>query len=71
MTAMALSVTVLHEHLSRAVGVEVFGPEGDLLLARALIDIYSHPMLNPEDAAKVLAGLPEIQDTPTRADDHD
>ncbi|GAA1218182.1 TetR/AcrR family transcriptional regulator [Pseudonocardia alaniniphila] len=58
-TAMALSVSVLHEHLSRAIGVEVFSPDGDLLLARTLIDIYSHAMLSTEDAAKILAALPE------------
>jgi AcrR family transcriptional regulator len=51
-TAMALSVSVLHQHLSRAMGIEVFSPEGDRLLAQALIDIYSHPMLSLEDAAK-------------------
>jgi AcrR family transcriptional regulator len=67
-TAMALAVTVLHQHLSRAIGVEVFSPEGDLLLARALLDIHSHPMLSPEDAAKALAGLPESQGAPTRAE---
>jgi AcrR family transcriptional regulator len=62
-TAMALSVSVLHEQLSRAVGVEVFSPEGDLLLARTLIDIYSHAMLSTEDAAKMLAALPEPRKT--------
>ncbi|WP_433294646.1 TetR/AcrR family transcriptional regulator [Pseudonocardia sp. CA-142604] len=62
-TAMALSVPVLHEHLSRAIGVEVFSPDGDLLLARTLIDIYSHAMLSTEDAAKILAALPEPRNT--------
>ncbi|WP_433514674.1 TetR/AcrR family transcriptional regulator [Nonomuraea sp. CA-143628] len=56
-TAMALSVTVLRHHMSRALGVEVLSPEGDKLLARTLIDIYSHPMLSLEDAAKAQAAL--------------
>jgi AcrR family transcriptional regulator len=56
-TAMALSITVLHEHVSRAMGVDVFSPEGDVLLARALIDLYSHPMLSAEDARKALDGI--------------
>ncbi|MEU4224925.1 helix-turn-helix domain-containing protein [Nonomuraea sp. NPDC026600] len=56
-TAMALSVSVLHQHISRAVDVEVFSPEGDRLLARTLIDIYSHPMLSLEDAAKYQEAL--------------
>ena len=68
---MALSVSVLHEHLSRAIGVEVFSPEGDLLLARTLIDIYSHAMLSTEDAAKVLAALPGIPPAPDRPEEHD
>jgi AcrR family transcriptional regulator len=70
-TAMALSVPVLHEHLSRTIGVEVFSPEGDLLLARTLIDIYSHAMLSTEDAAKVLAALPGIPPAPDRPEEHD
>lgn len=61
-TAMALSVPVLHEHVSRGMGIEVFSPEGDQLLARALIDIYSHPLLSLDDAASALAGLDRIRD---------
>ncbi|QRP51131.1 helix-turn-helix transcriptional regulator [Amycolatopsis sp. FDAARGOS 1241] len=56
-TAMALSITVLHQHVSRALGVDVFSPEGDALLARALIDLYSHPMLSLEDARTALQHL--------------
>ncbi|MEU7745084.1 helix-turn-helix domain-containing protein [Nonomuraea sp. NPDC049158] len=56
-TAMALSVTVLRHHMSRALGVEVLSQEGDKLLAKTLIDIYSHPMLSLEDAAKAQAAL--------------
>lgn len=66
-TAMALSITVLHEHVSRAMGVDVFSPEGDELLARALIDIHSHPQLSLEDAAAARAALDHIRQTrPTR-----
>lgn len=50
-TAMALGVGLLHQHVSRRIGVDVFSPEGERLLAAALLDIYSHPMLSPEDAA--------------------
>ncbi|MFB9890389.1 TetR/AcrR family transcriptional regulator [Planobispora takensis] len=63
-TAMALSVGILHEHISRAMGVDVFSPEGDRLLARALIDIYSHPVLGREDAERILAALDEAESTP-------
>ncbi|GAA4621521.1 TetR/AcrR family transcriptional regulator [Actinoallomurus vinaceus] len=60
-TAMSLAISILHEHVSRGMGVEVSSPEGDLLLARTLIDIYSHPLLSPEGAALARAALDKIQ----------
>ena len=68
-TAMALAISVLHQHVSRGVGVDVFSPEGDQVLARALIDIYSHPLMSPEDAALARAGLDRIRNESARADD--
>ncbi|MEU4323716.1 TetR/AcrR family transcriptional regulator [Nonomuraea dietziae] len=59
-TAMALAVAVLHKHVSRGLGVDLYTPEGDLLLARTLIDIYSHPMLSVEEAAEVRAALDDL-----------
>jgi AcrR family transcriptional regulator len=56
-TAMALSITLLHKHISRAIGADVFSTEGDELLARALIDLHSHPQLSPEEARAALAAL--------------
>lgn len=63
-TAMALAVPVLHRHISRGMGVEVFSPEGDLLLARTLIDLYSHPLLSLEHAAQARAGLDRLGGRP-------
>ncbi|WP_409182680.1 TetR/AcrR family transcriptional regulator [Amycolatopsis sp. VS8301801F10] len=57
-TAMALSITVLHQHISRAAGVDILSPAGDNMLARALIDIYSHPQLSLDEARAALARLP-------------
>lgn len=80
-TAMALAVPVLHQHVSRGLGVDLFSPEGDQRLARALVDIYSHPLLGPEDAALARAGLERIERESTqgngganlrpREEDHD
>ncbi len=67
-TAMALAVPVLHQHISRGMGVDLFSPEGDDLLARALLDIYSHPMLSLEDAASARAGLDRIRNREPHAD---
>ncbi|WP_281356754.1 TetR/AcrR family transcriptional regulator [Amycolatopsis anabasis] len=57
--AMSLAVTVLHEHVSRGLGVDVFSPEGADLLARVLLDLYSHPYLSPEEAAVLRSRLPQ------------
>lgn len=47
--AMSLAVSVLHEHVSRRLDVDVFTAEGHDLLARILLDIYSHPWVGQED----------------------
>lgn len=64
-TAMSLAITVLHEHVSRGMDVDLFSPAGDRLLARTLIDIYSHPLLSPEDAATARAALDRLQNEST------
>ncbi|YCK36190.1 TetR/AcrR family transcriptional regulator [Actinomadura sp. ATCC 39365] len=56
-TAMSLSVGVLHKHVSRGLGVDVFSPEGAHLLALTLLDLYSHPLLTPEAAAELRDAL--------------
>lgn len=63
--AMSLAITVLHEHVSRGMDVDLFSPAGDRLLARALIDIYSHPLLSPEDAATARAALERLRNEST------
>jgi hypothetical protein len=60
-TAMALSVSVLQEHVARGLGVDLFSPEGADLLARTVIDIYSHPLMSLQDAASALAGLDRLE----------
>ena len=56
-TAMAAGIPLLHDHLSRAIGADIFEPEGDRLLALGLLDIYSHTLINEETAAAAEAGL--------------
>ena len=45
-TAMAAGIPLLHDHLSRAIGADIFDSEGDRLLALGLLDIYSHKLIN-------------------------
>ncbi|HEX2820067.1 MAG TPA: TetR family transcriptional regulator [Streptosporangiaceae bacterium] len=56
-TAMAAGLPLLHEHVSRAIGADMFGPEGDRLLALGLLDIYSHQLITAETAAAAEAGF--------------
>lgn len=56
-TAMGAGVGLLHEHVSRALGVDMFSDEGDRLVAIAMLDIYSHALISTEMAASARAGL--------------
>lgn len=56
-TAMAAGLPLMHEHVSRALGADMFGPAGERVLGLGLLDIYSHPLLSTETAAAARAGL--------------
>ncbi len=56
-TAMKVGIPLLHDHVSRALGTDMFGPEGDRLVALAMLDIYSHKLLDDEAAAAAEAGF--------------
>ncbi|MGO9052381.1 MAG: TetR/AcrR family transcriptional regulator [Streptosporangiaceae bacterium] len=60
-TAMAAGVPLLHEHVSRAIGTDMFGPEGDRLVALGLLDIYSHQLIAAETASAAEAGFDDAQ----------
>jgi AcrR family transcriptional regulator len=58
--AMALAVPMLRDHLTRAMGVDLTTQEGDVVLMRTLVDLYSHPLMSQEEAAAARAGLDRI-----------
>ncbi|MHB1510262.1 MAG: TetR/AcrR family transcriptional regulator [Acidimicrobiales bacterium] len=60
-SAMKLGIPLLHEHVSRALGTDMFGPAGDRLIALALLDIYSHALIDKDVAASAAAGYEEPQ----------
>jgi AcrR family transcriptional regulator len=60
--AWGLALPMMLEHLSRVMGVDLTTPEGDALLARALLELYSQPLMSPEEAAAARAGLKGISD---------
>ncbi|MFC4587040.1 TetR/AcrR family transcriptional regulator [Sphaerisporangium corydalis] len=55
--AMALGIGILRRHVSRGMGADLSGPEGERLLMRALLDIHSHPLLSLEEAAAAREAL--------------
>jgi AcrR family transcriptional regulator len=57
LNAMKFGVGLLHEHVSRAVGVDIFTPEGDRRVAVAMLDILSHSVMSPDLVASAVAGL--------------
>ena len=61
-TAMATGIPLLHDHVSRAIGTDIFEPEGDRLVALALLDIYSHELIDARTAAAASAGFDASQD---------
>jgi len=60
-TAMKIGIPLLHEHVSRALGTDMFGPEGDRLIALASLDIYSHALIVEDVATSAAAGYEEPQ----------
>lgn len=62
-SAWGLALPMMSRHLSRVMGADLETPEGFALLANALLDLYSHPLMSPEEAAAARAGLSEAVDT--------
>jgi AcrR family transcriptional regulator len=55
--AMATGIPLLHEHVSRTLGVDMFEPDGDRLVALGLLDIYSHRLIDEGTAASARANF--------------
>lgn len=56
-SAMALGIPLLHEHISRTAEIDLFSDEGDHAMANAMIDIYSQPLMSPDQVAAARAAL--------------
>lgn len=56
LAAMATTIPLFHEHLSRALGVDIFAPEGDRLVTQAVLDILAHQLNDDDPASAPLAG---------------
>jgi AcrR family transcriptional regulator len=69
LVGMQSGILAMHDHVSRALGVDVFTAGGHVRMAGALADFYSHPLLDPEFAAQARRALEPLRDTdpPTAA----
>ena len=61
LVAMQTGLLVLHDHLSRALGADILSPEGHLRMIKAAVDLYSEPLLSPEQAAQARAAIDQTQ----------
>jgi TetR/AcrR family transcriptional regulator, regulator of cefoperazone and chloramphenicol sensitivity len=68
LVAMQTGLLTLHEHLSRALGMDILAPEGHLRMSKALIDFYSSPLMSPELAAQAHAAFEQVEQLRQRQD---
>jgi AcrR family transcriptional regulator len=61
LVAMQTGPLVMHDHLSRALGADILGPEGHVRMSKATVDFYSHPLLSPELAAQAHAAYDRLR----------
>jgi AcrR family transcriptional regulator len=52
LVGMQSGILAMHDHVSRALGVDVFTTDGHLRMASALADFYSRPLLDSEFVTK-------------------
>jgi AcrR family transcriptional regulator len=53
LVGMQSGLLAMHEHVSRALGADVFTTQGHMRMASVLIDFYVNPLLAPELVAKL------------------
>jgi hypothetical protein len=60
-TAVAAGIPFHHEHVSRALGADMFAPVGETKIASALIDSYPYSLISVELASSARAGFDPVQ----------
>jgi AcrR family transcriptional regulator len=61
LVGMQSGLLAMHDHVSRALGVDIFTTEGHLRMAGALADFYSHSLLDPEFVTKARAAMEPLR----------
>ncbi|MDT4992117.1 MAG: hypothetical protein QOH97_2009 [Actinoplanes sp.] len=69
LVGMQSGMLAMHDHVSRALGVDIFTTDGHLRMAGALTDFYSHPLLDPEFGVTAREAMTRLRATnpPTAA----
>jgi AcrR family transcriptional regulator len=69
LVGMQSGMFAMHDHVSRALGADVFTTDGHLRMAAALVDFYSQPLVDPETLAKIRGAMtpPRATNPPTAA----
>ncbi|MFI9558249.1 TetR/AcrR family transcriptional regulator [Nonomuraea endophytica] len=62
LTAMKLGMTALHEHVSRALGTPMFGPDGALRVGKAQLDLIRPEFLGRELFEQARTGLEKFEE---------
>jgi AcrR family transcriptional regulator len=61
LVGMQSGLLAMHEHVSRALGVDMFTAQGHTRLAGALVDFYTNQLLAPELVAKIRAAMESLR----------
>ncbi len=61
LVAMQIGMLGMHDHLSRALGADILSPQGHLRMTRGTVDLHSHALLSPEQAAHAHAAFDQLQ----------
>lgn len=58
--AMQMGVFLMHEQLSRALGVDIRTPEGHARMTRGFVEVFSRPLLTADQVAQMQAALDRL-----------
>jgi hypothetical protein len=64
LVAMQTGLLMLHDQVSRALGADVLDASGHIRLGRAIVDLYTHPLLTEDQAAQARAAYDQLQARP-------
>jgi TetR/AcrR family transcriptional regulator, regulator of cefoperazone and chloramphenicol sensitivity len=63
LVGMQTGILAMHDHVSRALGVDIFTTGGHLRMASALTDFYSHPLLDADYVEKARTAIEQLRAT--------